>query len=214
MVKIVPAVLSTKEEDFERDIKKVLSAQALQNGWVHIDFMDNIFVPNLSIDPSVIAKYDIPLKKEAHPMAAYPLQWVDKLADAGFDRIIFHLEAKDDTLEVIEAIKGRGLEAGIAINIDTPIESLEPFKDKIELALIMAIVPGFQGQPFLPESLEKIKILKDKGWKVIVSVDGAVRDENAKQLVEAGVDQLTVGSFLLKGNIDENIEKIWEAIQS
>ena len=86
-------------------------------------------------------------------------------------------------------------------------------KDKIDLVLIMAIVPGFQGQPFLPEALDKIRGLKQLNWPVRISVDGAVRDDNAKQIVEAGVDQLTVGSYLLKGDLDENLERLWEAVK-
>ncbi len=212
MVQIIPAVLSTKEEDFKRDIEKIVTSPSFQEGWVHIDFMDNIFVPNKSIEPSEIAKYSISLNKEAHLMVAYPLQWVEKLADSGFKKVIFHLEAKDDTLESIKAIKVKGMEVGLAINIDTSVEKLEPFINEIDSVLVMSIIPGFQGQPFLPESLEKIKKLKEKGWNVIISVDGGVEDGNARGLIEAGVDQLIIGSFLLKGDIDINVEKIWESI--
>ncbi len=104
------------------------------------------------------------------------------------------------------------MEAGIALKMETPIEKLEPYKDKIDLVLLMSIVPGFQGQPFLPEALDRIKSLKEKGWPVRISVDGSVRDSNARQIVQAGADQLSVGSFLLTGDINENMEKLWEAI--
>ncbi len=213
MVQIIPAVLSTKEENFQEDINKIADSTLTAGGWVHIDFMDKVFVPNESIRPSVTAKYPINLKKEAHLMVAHPLDWLDELVKAGFERIIFHIEAKDDTLECIRKIREKGLRVGIAVNHETSLEKLEPFIDQIDLVLLMAIKPGFQGQPFIEESLEKIQILKAKNWPVAIGVDGAVRDANAKQLIKSGVDHLVVGSYLLKGDFDENFEKLWEAIQ-
>ncbi|MBI2600769.1 ribulose-phosphate 3-epimerase [Candidatus Daviesbacteria bacterium] len=214
MVQIIPAVLATTEEAFGQDLDKIQSSDALKDGWVHIDFADNKFVPNQTITPSQLANQSIQLKKEAHLMVDNPLEWIDELARAGFARIIFHLEAKDDTLECIKAIEVKGLQTGIAINHQTPLSEIEQYIGKIEGVLMMAIEPGFQGKPFIPESLEKIRQFKARGWQVSLAVDGAVRDENAKQLVEAGVDRLIVGSFLLKGNLDENLERLWEAVKS
>ncbi len=174
--------------------------------------MDNIFVPNKSIEPSVVAKHPIDLHKEAHPMVSHPLEWVDNLVKAGFERIIFHIEAEDDTNDCIGYIRNKGLEVGLAINNETPIEKIEPFVDKIDVVLVMAIVSGFQGQPFIPEALDKVRQIKSKNWPVRVGVDGSVKDLNAREIMEAGVDFMIVGSFLLKGNIDENLEKLWEAV--
>ncbi len=150
-------------------------------------------------------------------MVAHPLQWIEKLKEAGFKRVILHFESKDDILDCINKIKELGMEVGIALNIDTPIEKLEQFKDKINLVLLMAIVPGFQGQSFLPEVIDKIKEtshLRSKGnYSFRIGVDGAVKDINIKDIVEAGVDFVTVGSFLLKGDLDENLERLWEVIK-
>ncbi|MCL4365895.1 ribulose-phosphate 3-epimerase [Patescibacteria group bacterium] len=212
MIQIVPAILDKTPQDFKKHIAQLKYSTSFQEGWVHIDFADNKFVQNQTIGIDVVEKTPINLNKEAHLMVIHPLQWIDKLKEADFKRIIFHYESKDDVLECINKIKGLGMEVGVALNINTPLEKLEPFKDKIDLVLVMAIVPGFQGQPFLPETFDKIKDLKEKGWPVKIAVDGAVRDTNAKQLIEAGVDQLTVGSFLLKGDIDENLERLWEVI--
>ncbi|MBI2012047.1 ribulose-phosphate 3-epimerase [Candidatus Daviesbacteria bacterium] len=214
MVQIIPAILDKTSEDFEKHINQLKGSEAFKEGWVHFDFADNEFVPNHTIGIDMVKQFPISLKKEAHLMVAHPLEWVEGLKKAEFDRVIFHFESKDDIQECIKEIKNLGMEVGIALNNETKIEKLEPFQDKIDLVLIMAIVPGFQGQPFLPHSLEKIKKLKEKNWPVGISVDGAIRDENAKQFVEAGVDYLVIGSFLLKGYIDENVEKIWEAINS
>ncbi|MDP3948183.1 MAG: ribulose-phosphate 3-epimerase [bacterium] len=212
MVQIIPAILDKTPEDFANHIQQLRDSASFKEGWVHIDFADNEFVQNGTIGTDVVAEVSTNLNKEAHLMVAHPLQWIDKLKEAGFKRVIFHFESKDDVGECIDNIKALGMEVGVALNIDTPIEKLEPFKDKIDLVLIMAIVPGFQGQPFLPEALNKIRDLKQLNWPIRISVDGAVRDTNAKQIIEAGIDQLTVGSYLLKGNIDENLEKLWEKI--
>jgi len=211
MVQIIPSILSTSEDDYKRDISRYQKSPSLQEGWVHIDFMDNIFVPNKSIGPSVVAKYPISLYKEAHIMVLHPLAWVDDLVKLGFERIIFHIEAGDNIGKCIEYIKKKGLEVGLAINNETPIENLQPFVDKIDVVLVMTIEPGFQGQPFIPGALDKVREIKAK-WRVRVGVDGAVKDTDAKQIVESGVDFMIVGSYLLEGDIDENMEKLWEVI--
>lgn len=212
MIQIIPTVLATSEEQFQKDISRFASVEALKGGWVHLDFMDNKFVPNEGIDPLITAKYTIPFKKEAHLMVQNPKQWIDKLVKAGFKRILFHLEAEDNPQECIDNIKDKGLEVGLALKHETPIENLQPYIAKIDRVLLMSIVPGFQGQPFIEDSLGRIKDFKAKGWTVNVGVDGAVRNTNIKELVKAGVDYVIVGSYLLKGDIDENLETLWEAI--
>lgn len=214
MTQIVPAILDKTPQDFQKHVQQLKESDSFQEGWVHIDFADNKFVPNHTIGIDIAQKFPISLKKEAHLMVAHPLQWVDGLQKAGFDRVVFHFESEDDIGEVIGAVKAAGMEAGVAINPETPIESLGPFNDRIDQVLVMGIIPGFQGQPFISETIEKIKALKSRNWPVTISIDGAVRDTNAKELVDAGVDQLVSGSFLLTGDIDENAEKIWQAIQS
>lgn len=212
MVQIIPAILSTKEEDFKKDLSCYKQSQSFKDGWIHIDFMDNKFVPNKSIDPSIISKYPIDLHKEAHIMVSHPLLWIDDLFKAGFERIIFHIEAEDDTNKCIEQIKDKGLEIGLAINNETPIEKLTPFIGKIEVILVMTIVPGFQGQPFIPQSLDKVRKILANNWPVKVGVDGAVSDKDVGEIVDAGVDFMIVGSYLLEGDIDEKLEQLWGAI--
>lgn len=212
MIQIVPAILDRTVGEFKTHIERLKNSHSFQEGWVHIDFADNDFVPNETIGPEEVGKFEINLKKEAHLMVSHPLEWIEKLKEAGFDRVIFHFECKDEINEVIEAVKSAGMEAGIAVNDTTVLEALEPFKDKIDQVLVMGIIPGFQGQPFIPATIDRVKNLKAKGWDIKISVDGSVRDSNAKELVEAGVDQLVIGSFLLNGDLDENVEKIWEII--
>lgn len=214
MVQIIPAILATTPEDYKRETQKLNNSQSFKEGWVHIDFADKKLVPNQTIDIDEVNKYPLDLKKEAHLMVINPLNWIEDLKNAGFYRIVFHFESENNPEEVVQAVKDAGMEVGIAINPDTKIDSLKPFKDTIDQILVMGIVPGFQGQPFIPATIDKIKDLKLKSWPVKISTDGAVRDTNAKNLADAGVDQLVCGSFLLKGDVDENLEKLWEAINS
>lgn len=212
MVQIIPAVLATSEEQYKQDLQKLSACEALKDGWVHIDFADNKFVQNQTVGTKTIEKYPTEFKKEAHLMVAHPKDWVDGLVKAGFERIVFHIESEDEANEVIDYIKSKGLEAGLAINNETAIEKLTPFIDKIDVVLVMTIVPGFQGQPFIPEALDKVRRIKANNWPVRVGVDGHVNNENAKEILDAGVDFMVVGSYLLKGNIDENLEIIWEEL--
>lgn len=212
MVQIIPSVLATSEDQYKNDITKLASCKALENGWVHIDFADNKFVQNQTIEPETVSKFPTNFRKEAHLMVTHPREWIYKLLEAEFERIIFHIEAQDSIEECIEYIKSKELAVGLAVNKDTAVEKLQPFAGKIDVILIMTIVSGFQGQPFIPEMLEKVRSIKNNNWSVRVGVDGAVKDENAKQIVDAGVDFMIVGSYLLKGNTDENLEKIREVI--
>ena len=212
MVQIIPAVLAKTEQDYQDNVNKLNQSESFSGGWVHIDFADNKFVQNTTIEPSIIQKYPNNFRKEAHLMVNHPKDWIDQLKEAGFERIIFHLESEDDILLVIEDIKNKGLEAGLAINKETALEKLEPFLDKIDLVLVMSIVPGFQGQPFIPQTLDKVRQIKSNNWPVKVGVDGAVRDTNIKEIVESGVDFITVGSYLLKGDVEENLEMLWEVL--
>lgn len=212
-VDIVPAILSKTIQDFQTDISKLKNSKNLCNGWVHIDFMDNEFVPDQSINPEDLEGIDFgSLKKEAHLMVKYPKTWIEKLINLGFERIIIHFEAEGDLREYIELIKSGGAETVIALKHESDLDQLEPFADSIDRVLLMGVVPGFQGQPFIPGVIGKIKQLKLKNWPVKIEVDGAVRDTNARQLVEAGVDCLIVGSFLIKENPDLALEKLLAVI--
>lgn len=214
MVQIVPGILATKEENFKRDILRLMKSPSLKMGWLHVDFADNVFVPNQTIKPSVVAKYETDLRKGAHIMVLHPIEWIDELVKAGFERIIFHLESKDNVVDTIKLIKSKGLEVGIAIKNKTSIDKLKPFVSIIDLVLIMSIEPGFQGRSFIPTTLDRIRDLKSRKWKIKIGVDGGVRDTNIKDIVKAGADFVTVGSYLLKGNLEENLERLWEALRS
>lgn len=211
MMQIVPAVLPTSEKGYSNDFSRLERAGLFE--WVHIDFMDNKFVPNEGISPSVMSKYKFNLKKEAHLMVQYPKDWIDQLVKADFKRVLVHLESEDNKDECLSYAKAKGLEAGLVLKHETSLEQLEPFISKTDVVMLMGVVPGFQGQPFIEGVIDKVKELKLKQWPIKIAVDGAVRDTNIKKLVDAGVDYVIVGSFLLKGEIDDNLEKLWEALR-
>lgn len=212
MIQIIPAVLATSEEQYVRDIVKLSSSESLEGDWVHIDFVDNKFVQNHTIGPEVTKQSDSNFHKEAHLMVVNPKKWIDKLVEVGFERIIFHIESEDDPKEVIDYIKSKGIEVGLALNTDTPVSKVEPFLSKVEIVLIMTVVAGFQGQPFVAEALKKVEELKSNSSDMKVGVDGAVKDTNIKEIEKSGVDFVVIGSYLLEGDIEEKLESIWEEI--
>ncbi len=211
MVQIIPSVLATTEEQYQVDLSKLASSESLKEGWVHIDFADNIFVQNQTIDPEIVSKYPSSFKKEAHLMVAKPLEWIDKIIAAGFETIIIHVEA-ENVSEAITTIKNKGKKVGLALKHDTAVEKLQPFINLIDVVLLMTIVAGFQGQKFIPEALNKIGQIKELNSQVLVGVDGGVSDENAKLVVEKEADFFILGSYLLKGDPEEQLENIWEVM--
>lgn len=211
--KIIPAILSKNPEAFQKDLSKLLNSKNLNSGWLHVDFMDNIFVPNLSVTPEDLSGIGFGLlKKEAHLMVAEPQEWIPKLIKDGYKRIIIHVEIEGNIHDYISEIKAAGCEAVLAINPHTPISKIEPYAGEIDGILVMGVVPGFQGQEFIPETLDKIKEIRTKGWSLQISVDGAVKDWNAKNMMESGADILIVGSFLIKGDPDSNLSAIMRAL--
>ena len=213
MIQIIPAILATTQDQYQKDISKLSACEALNDGWVHIDFADNKFVASETIKPEVVKEYPDNFKKEAHLMVLNPKDWIDGLVEANFKRAIIHVES-EGVEEAIDYAKDQGLEVGLAIKDETEIEKIEPYLDKISTILIMSVIPGFQGQPFLPNALKKLEEIKSEGWQVQVGLDGAVRDINLKEIVLAGADFVICGSYLLNGNIDENLENLWEAYES
>ncbi len=209
MVTLIPAILATNESEFSEQLNKLKSASALEDGWVHIDFMDGELVETKSIQPSSLATQEIPFHKEAHLMVKNPIDWIKDLKEQGFERVIIHLEA-EKVMETLDLILQSEMSAGLAINPETSLEEVKKYSEKIEVLQVMAIHPGKQGQSFLLTTYDKVK---DASKMVgVVAVDGSVNLETALKLIEAGAERLVIGSYLQKGDIDENLEKIWEAL--
>ena len=196
--KLAPSVLSADFGDLRgaMDICKKGGAH-----WIHIDVMDNQFVPNLTIGPPVVKSLRKYTDKflDVHMMVVEPEKLVEPFARAGADGITFHVEAAENPNEVIDLIKSTGKQVGISLKPGTPLSSIEPFLDKVDLVLIMTVEPGFGGQGYLPGSSDRIKKLKSRLNemcldRVLIEVDGGVQLNNMKEVVEAGADVLVAGS--------------------
>lgn len=211
MIQIIPAILATTEEEYKQKLQKIEGSSAFAEGWVQIDFMDNKFVQNQSIAADVVKKYPTPLKVEAHLMVEEALSWVEELLPVA-DRFILPVEVIDKNQPVLKLARDNHKQVGLAVNPETPIEKLTDYLQGLDSVIVMSVKPGFGGQQFMPEVLEKAKQIKQKQPDLLVGMDGGINPDNIKQVAEAGVDYVAIGSGIIEGDIDENLEKFWEAL--
>lgn len=213
MVQFVPAVLATSEEEYQTKLKKILDSAAFEGGWIQIDFMDNQFVQNQSVGIEVVKKYSISLQREAHLMVVNPAAWAQELLELGWERIVWHIEVGEEEVNRTLQVIGEKAEKGLALNPETEVEKLLPFLSKIDTILVMSVHPGFGGQKFLMNSLEKVEKIRKLKPELKIGIDGGVNEEVIKGVVSAGVDYVVMGSYLLEGDVNENLERIWEVFQ-
>ncbi len=209
MTLIAPSILSADFNNLEKNIRIIDEAGA---DYVHIDVMDGQFVPNITIGPVVIKnlKKITNLTLDVHLMIVKPENFIEDFRNAGADIITVHYEASNHLDRLIHQIKATGAKAGISINPATPVENIFPILEMVDLVLIMSVNPGFGGQKFIPYTLEKVKKLKNKinslGLTTMIEIDGGVTLDNAKEIINAGVDILVAGSTVFNSkNIPETI---------
>ena len=199
---IAPSILAADFTRLGEEVKSVANAE-----WIHVDIMDGHFVPNLSFGPDITKAVDgiTDQTLDVHLMIQEPAQWVDTYAKAGADCIIFHVEAVEDeaaALALAAKIRELGVRAGFSIKPNTPIE---PWLDKLshfDLALVMSVEPGFGGQKFMPEMLDKVRKLRsaidEQGLDTLIEIDGGISADTIAQSAEAGCDAFVAGSAIFK----------------
>ena len=214
MVKISSSILAA---DFSKLGSEIIKLEKAGTDWIHVDVMDGHFVPNITIGPEVIKdlKKYTSLPFDVHLMISPVHKHIKAFAEAGSDIITIHPEATENLIDSINEIKKFNKKVGISLNPETKIEKVLPVMNLIDLVLIMSVNPGFGGQKFIKDTLNKVKSLRKeidkKKLSVEIEIDGGINFDNAKLAKKAGVDILVSGTTIFKnnaGNIKKNIENL------
>lgn len=201
MIKIAPSILSADFSQLGQEVRDVDLAGA---DYIHIDVMDGHFVPNITIGPLVVEALRKVTQKplDVHLMIHNPDQYIPDFAKAGADIITVHQEAVSHLHRTIQLIKSFGKKAGVSLNPATPVDTLDVILDELDLVLVMSVNPGFGGQIFIPSSLEKIRTLRTrinrKSLPTELQVDGGIKLENIRKVVDYGADVLVAGSAIFE----------------
>lgn len=210
---LAPSILSADFKVLGEQIKKIADNGA---EFLHFDVMDGIFVSNISFGIPVLASIQgaADIVMDAHLMITEPIRYVEAFQKAGADYVTIHYEACEDVKATLDKIHECGMKAGLSIKPATPVEVLVPYLNDVEMFLIMSVEPGQGGQAFIPESLDKIRelrnLLNEHGLTAHIQVDGGIGLKNVGEVLEAGADIIVAGSAVFRGDVAENTAKFME----
>lgn len=209
MAKLAPSLLAADFTRLKEEIE-ILNEEKVEI--LHLDIMDGNFVPNISYGPSIV-KQIRPLTDmifDTHLMIEYPENYIEDFVEAGSDTICFHVEATKHPHRVLQQIKEQGVKAGIVVNPGTSLEEIKYLLPDADEILIMSVNPGFGGQEFIPQTLDKLKearqLIDENGYDIILSIDGGIKTDNVKEIKDAGADWIISGSDVFTENIREKIQ--------
>lgn len=212
-----PSILAADFKVLGQEMKKTEENGA---AYIHFDVMDGMFVPSISFGMPVLASINDATEQfmDAHLMVQEPIRYVEAFQKAGADYVTVHLEACEDVKTTLDKIHACGMKAGLAVNPETDVKELVPYLEDVEMILIMSVHPGFGGQKFIPESLDKIRevraMLNEKNLETDIQVDGGIYVENVREVLDAGANVIVVGSAVFRGDAGENTAKFMEILKS
>ena len=213
---IAPSILSA---DFSKLGDEIRSVEKAGADWIHVDVMDGHFVPNITIGPLIVeaARRITSLPLDVHLMIENPDRYIEDFAKAGADLISVQVEACIHLNRTIQMIKSMALRAGVVLNPSTPLATIEWILEDVDFVMIMSVNPGFGGQKFIPNSIDKIralrKMIQDRGLSILIEIDGGVNEKTIKNVSDAGVDVFVAGSAIFKSpDYKETISKFRKLI--